>query len=288
MKNILLFISVLLFSSHLEAQSPGVEKTLLWKITGPGIQSPSYLYGTIHLMCKDDIVVSAELRARFYSTRQLYLELDMDDPSVLSKTMLEMNMKNDTTLTQLLSKPAYDSVATAFQKITNIPLQMMQRIKPELIETSIYPSLLGCDGSEAWEQRFMQMAKANNMEVKGLEKVEDQLKIFDAIPYKVQAEELKASVLHIDSIKTGFQKMLAVYKQKDLDSLSKMIATGDDLSGYSSMLLTDRNKKWVPEIIEQAKIKPTFFAVGAGHLGNADGVINLLRKEGYTVSPVMY
>ncbi|MBS1746660.1 MAG: TraB/GumN family protein [Bacteroidetes bacterium] len=288
MKNIFLFLSAFFFSINGHTQSNSSAKTLLWKITGPGIDSASYLYGTIHLMCKDDIVVSTELRAIFYTTQQLYLELDMDDPSVLTKTMQEMNMKNDTTLKQLYSEAAYDSVANAFQKITNIPLQMMLHVKPELIETSIYPSLLGCDGSEAWEQKFMQLAKANNMEIKGLEKVEDQLKIFDAIPYKVQAEELKESVLNIDSIKTGFQKMLSVYKQKDLDSLSKMINEGDDMSGYSDMLLTNRNKKWIPEIIEQAKLKPTFFAVGAGHLGNADGVINLLKEQGYTVTPVMY
>ncbi len=62
----------------------------------------------------------------------------------------------------------------------------------------------------------------------------------------------------------------------------------DEISDYSDLLLTNRNKKWIPEIIEQAKLKPTFFAVGAAHLGNDVGVINLLRKQGYTVTPVNY
>src|SRR4029077_13235033 len=100
-----------------------LEKTLLWQITGPGISSPSYLYGTIHLMCPDDIIVSTELRAKFYSTKELFLELDMDDPAVLAKTMTQMNMKNDTTLRQLLSKQQYDSVSAYFKKITGMPLE---------------------------------------------------------------------------------------------------------------------------------------------------------------------
>jgi len=287
MKRIFLLSIIIIASFITDAQTP-LAKTLLWQITGPGIASPSYLYGTIHLMCKDDIIVSTELRAKFYSTQQLYLELDMDDPSVLVKTMAHMNMKNDTTLNQLLPKPTYDSVSIAFQKITNIPLQMMQSMKPELISTAIYPSLLGCDGSEAWEQRFMQMAKANNMEIKGLEQIEDQLKIFDEIPYKTQAEELKETVLNIDSVKTSFTQMLDVYKHKDLDSLSKMMNDENDLSAFNDLLLVNRNKKWISEIIEQAKLKPTFFAVGAGHLGNTNGVINLLRKNGYTITPVNY
>lgn len=283
------FISViLLLASFITKAQSALEKTLLWQITGPDITAPSYLYGTIHLMCPDDIVVSTELRAKFYSAKQLYLELDMDDPSVLMKTMQQMTMKNDTTLKQLLPPAQYDSVVSAFQHISGLPLTLMQKMKPQLIESAIYPKLLGCEGAQAWEQKFMQMAKANNMEIKGLEQVEDQLKIFDEIPYKAQAEEFAQSVLHIDSVKESFDKMLALYKQKDLDALSNMMDETSTPSDFMDKLLNNRNKKWIPEIIEQAKLKPTFFAVGAAHLGSTNGVINLLRQKGYTVTPVFY
>ena len=277
----------MLVSIFAKAQAT-LEKTLLWQITGPGIKAPSYLYGTIHLMCQDDIVVSTELRAKFYSTKQLYLELDMDDPSVMSKTMSQMKMKNDTTLKQLLPPQQYDSVAKAFQKISGLSITMMQNLKPELLESVIYPSLLGCESAQAWEQKFMQMAKANNMEIKGLEQVEDQLKIFDEIPYSLQAQEFAETVLNIDSVKKSFNDMLVLYKQKDLSALNNMMDDEDGFSDYSDLLLANRNEKWIPEIIEQAKIEPTFFAVGAAHLGNEVGVINLLRKKGYTVTPVNY
>jgi uncharacterized protein YbaP (TraB family) len=270
------------------AQS-ALEKTLLWQITGPGIKVPSYLYGTIHLMCPQDIIVSTVLRAKFYSTKQLYLELDMDDPTVMAKTMSEMNMKNDTTLQQLLPPSQYDSVAAAFKQLTQLPLEMMQSMKPELLETVIYPSLLGCDGAEAWEQKFAKMAKANNMEIKGLEQVEDQLKIFDEIPYTLQAKEFAETVLNIDSVKKNFNDMLDMYKHKDLEGLNKMSDDNDGaFAGYSDLLLKNRNQKWIPEIIEQAKLKPTFFAVGAAHLGNDIGVINLLRQQGYIITPIDY
>ena len=134
----------------------------------------------------------------------------------------------------------------------------------------------------------MQMAKANNMEIKGLEQVEDQLKIFDEIPYSLQAQEFAETVLNIDSVKKSFNDMLVLYKQKDLSALNNMMDDEDGFSDYSDLLLTNRNEKWISEIIEQAKIEPTFFAVGAAHLGNEVGVINLLRKKGYTVTPVNY
>ncbi len=287
MKKMFTSILITIIALQTTAQTT-LENTLLWKITGPGINAPSYLYGTIHLMCPQDIVVSTELRAKFYSTKQLFLELDMDDPSVLAKTMTQMNMANDTTLSQLLSKEQYDSVASAFQKMTGMPLTMLETMKPELIETVIYPSLLGCQGAEAWEQKFTEMAKANNMEVKGLEQIEDQLKIFDAIPYKVQAEELAETILNIDSVKKSFLGMLQLYKEKNLKALNNMMNAEDAFAEYSDLLLTNRNAKWIPEIIEQAKTKPTFFAVGAAHLGAENGVINLLKKQGYSVTPVTY
>lgn len=280
--------ALLIFASFGTKAQTSLEKTLLWQITGPGIKAPSYLYGTIHLMCPQDIIVSTELRAKFYATKELFLELDMDDPSVLAKTMTQMNMKNDTTLTQLLSLEQYDSVALSFKKLTGMSLDMVQTMKPELIESIIYPSLLGCQGAEAWEQKFVKMAKVNNMTVKGLEQVEDQLDIFDEIPYKMQAKELAETVLHIDSVKKSFMDMLESYKQKDLDALNKLTDDEGEFSDYNDLLLTNRNAKWIPEIIEQAKLRPTFFAVGAAHLGNENGVINLLRKKGYTVLPVAY
>ena len=278
------FCAMYLFSS---AQTE-LENTLLWQITGPGITKPSYLYGTIHLMCPDEIKVSDTLRARFYQTKKLFLEIKLDDPSVMLKMMQQMQMKNDTTLQQLLTPAEYDSVEVQFKKLTGMSLSMMNNMKPELLESLIYPSLLGCKGAEAWEQKFEQLAQANNMEINGLEDVDDQIKIFDEIPYKDQAEELAKTLNNIDSTKQSFNRLLQLYKEKNLSALCKMLNEGSDLSQYNDILLNNRNKKWIPEIIKQAKLEPSFFAVGAGHLGNANGLINLLIQQGYTVSPVNY
>ena len=67
-----------------------------------------------------------------------------------------------------------------------------------------------------------------------------------------------------------------------------MLNQNDVLTQYDDLLLNNRNKKWIPEIIRQVKLQPTFFAVGAGHLGNANGLINLLKSEGFTILPVNY
>src|SRR5947208_7052257 len=153
MKKIFAAVSFCVICFFVQAQ-PALQKTLLWQITGPGISKPSYLYGTIHLMCADEIKVSDTLRARFYSTQKLFLEVNLDDPSVMVKTMQQMQMKGDTTLMKLLTAATYDSLATQFKNLTGMSLSMMNKMKPELVESLIYPSLLGCESTGAWEQKF--------------------------------------------------------------------------------------------------------------------------------------
>ena len=52
-------------------------------------------------------------------------------------------------------------------------------------------------------------------------------------------------------------------------------------------LLDDRNKNWVGQLKNILKEKNIFIAVGAGHLVGKNGLIELLKKEGYTVKPLL-
>lgn len=58
------------------------EKSMLWEISGPGLAKPSYLFGTIHVICSQDFQISDALKTRLADTDQLYLELDYDDPNL--------------------------------------------------------------------------------------------------------------------------------------------------------------------------------------------------------------
>ena len=77
-------------------------------------------------------------------------------------------------------------------------------------------------------------------------------------------------------------KMVEMYKQQDIDAMSKMLQSEDesDLAGYENMLVNSRNRNWIPLMGKAMKEKSLFFAVGAGHLGGKNGVVHLLRKEG--------
>jgi uncharacterized protein YbaP (TraB family) len=166
-------------------------------------------------------------------------------------------------------------------------LTMLNKTKPILLMSMIYPSLLGCS-PEGWETRFQSMGKEKDMELKGLETIQEQMGVFDSIPYKVQAEMFKKTMYGIDSAKQTFKEMVDLYKTKDVDKLYRMSIGDDDFGKYEDVLLNKRNNNWISRMAKEMKVMPTFFAVGAGHLGGRNGVIALLRKKGYKVSPVIY
>src|SRR3954454_22299287 len=88
--------------------------TLLWRISGKNLQKPSYLFGTMHMICANDIELSDSLRSAIKNTDKVYLELDMDDMFQMLGAMSHMTMRDDTTLADLLSRDEYKKVKDYF------------------------------------------------------------------------------------------------------------------------------------------------------------------------------
>src|SRR4051812_46442396 len=76
-------------------------KTLLWEITGNGLQKAVYIYGTMHLLCAKDVVLSNNFKQIIQNVDEIYFEIDMDDMSELLTGFTKGKMKNDTTLADL-------------------------------------------------------------------------------------------------------------------------------------------------------------------------------------------
>src|SRR5215210_657601 len=84
--------------------------TLLWRISGKGLEKPSYLFGTMHMICADDISLSDSLKKAIQGADNVYLELDMDNLFEMLGAMQHMNMRGDTTLASLLTAEEYKKV----------------------------------------------------------------------------------------------------------------------------------------------------------------------------------
>ncbi len=280
MKKILLAL-ITLFATHGNAQ------TLLYKISGNGLKAPSYIYGTIHITC--DASLDVNTKKALDETQQLYLELDMDDPSMMTSMMGGMSMQNGEKMSNLASAEDFALVDEYLTKNMGASAKMLDNLKPFMVSTMLLPGLMPCTLTSV-EDELMKISKAQNEEIYGLETVEEQLAVFDKIPYQIQMDELVASVKNkFADDKLELDKMFELYEKKDLDAMLDMMDTSknDIVAKYQDDLLNNRNANWIPKITKIAKEKPTFFGVGAGHLGGDHGVLALLRKSGFTVTPVL-
>ena len=266
--------------------SQELEKSLLWKISGNGLKDDSYLFGTIHITC-DATLDDNTLRA-LDNTKQLYLELDMDEKSMQMQMMKLMMMKDGAKLSTLLSPEDFKILDEFMKKNLNMSAKLFDSFKPFMISSMLFPKMLDCK-SQSVESELMKITKEQNEEIFGLEKAEDQMKVFDEISYQDQADELLKTVKdNLEKDKKEFQEMITIYQNKDIEGMLKMMSDSDNkiTSENQDILLNDRNKKWIPIMVKIMKDKPTFFGVGAGHLAGEEGVIKLLRKQGYKVEAV--
>ncbi len=266
------------------AQVP-TERNLLWEISGKDLPKPSYLYGTIHITCAKEISPSAIFKQTFSRTQQLYLELDFDDSNLSSNLASSMVLPPGKTLRSYLKPKDYDIVAQFFGKTLNLPLDQLSNIKPLFLESLAIPALNACPiGS--WEANLTQMAQDRKLPVEGLETVEEQVAVFDKIPLAAQVQSLLDLARNPAKTKKELQTLGAQYRSQELALMAGAFGRDPAMRPYEAAFLGDRNRRWIPRILRVAKAKPTFFAVGAGHLGGKDGVIALLRRSGYKVRAV--
>ena len=273
------------------------DKALLWEVSGEDLPKPSFVFGTIHMINKTDFFLTEGAKQALASTDKITFEINMEDMgniAALMPVMMKMFMADGKTLKDLYSEEEYKLVQAHFEKL-GLPLAFMGRIKPMFLSMMASEDAMNMQNPSqeseivSYEMELMKMAQDQEKAVDGLETAEFQMSLFDSIPYDVQAQMLMASIEsdETDSESNQLEEMVKMYKDQDIQGMQRMVK-GDTggISEYEELLLLRRNRNWIPIMEDMMANNPTFFAVGAGHLGGEEGVIALLRKAGYKVEPV--
>lgn len=266
-------------------------KALLWEITGNDLTEPSFLYGTIHMIPKEDFFLTEATKEAFKQVEKVTFEIDMktmNDFSTLFSIIGEIMMDDGITLKDLVTEDEYALIKKHFEE-AGLPLFLFEKVKPLFLSTFLSGDM-GADGMSSgkivsYEMEFMQMAEEKEYETDGLETIAFQMSVFDSIPYKDQAKMLVEGISADGEEDSQFAEMVELYKQQDIDGMVKFMSGDEGFESYEDVLLTKRNENWIPLMADMMKNQATFFAVGAGHLGGKKGVIELLRNQGYTLTP---
>jgi uncharacterized protein YbaP (TraB family) len=195
MKRLSAGLLITLVSLSSLAQKTNPDNTLLWKISGNGLEKPSYLYGTIHLICAEDANLSDNLKKVISECEDVYFEVDMDNLFEMFGAMNKMKMKGDTTLKDLLSPEDYTKVKDYFaKKESPFPFSVLETYKPILAASTLETSGVPCENTSMMEQVIMKEANIYKKRIRGLETMASQAGVLDSIPYKLQADQLVAYI----------------------------------------------------------------------------------------------
>ena len=273
------------------------EDALLWEITGNNLPHESYLFGTIHMISADRFFWPDGALAAFDKSQDVVFEIDLDDMfdmgaqmGLITKAFMSDNQK----LSDFYSEEDWGLVKSHFDNM-GIPMFFLEKLKPMFLTVFASGDVemgqgFGEDSSmKSYEMEIYELAQDSKKDVDGLESMEYQMSVFDSIPYQVQADMLIETIKSSDSENDAFKEMVDMYVAQDINRMvSAMSEEEAGIEGYEDVLLYQRNRNWIPIMSEKMKTAKTFFAVGAGHLGGKDGVIDLLQREGYTLKPLSH
>lgn len=261
------------------------EEGVFWEIIGPDSSTPSYLFGTIHLICKEDFAINDKIAVKLKQADYLVLEIDMDDPQLQVAMQQNLYNKEGQKITDFLSEEAYHTVHTFIKERTGMDMDMLKEMRPMVLMSLLYNNLLECE-TMSLEMELMSLANNGNNEVLGLETVEDQMALFDHIPLSNQYESFYAYIKDIEKGQDEFRELINAYKEEKIIDLLQMVAESPEYKDYQDVFLYERNQNWLKPMKRIMKNGQAFFAVGAGHLAGPKGLIHLLKSQGFTVKRI--
>lgn len=287
MKKIFLFLALMAGTFSANAQ-------LLWKISGNGIEKPSYIFGTHHVANKSICDEISGFDQAYESVEQVIGEVEtalMNDKKVMMKMMPMMMMPDGQKLSSLFTEEEVQVISDCLKNSgLGLGLEAFDSMKPIVI-TSTLQVLLSMehfpDGAnqEGIDSHLQTIAKADGKVVGGLETVEFQADMLYNEDLKKQAEDLLEMAEDMDKGIEQIEELAEIYQSQDMKKIGKMIKKGSSKKELEK-LLYGRNRNWIEQMKVIIPQTPTLFVVGAGHLPGKNGVLDLLKKEGYKVEPI--
>ena len=280
----LLFLSLLVTSQTAEkVSSINNNNSLLWKISGNGLSKPSYLFGTYHMLCKDQFIIKDKVKNALEKSDGIVAEVNFLDSTEIA-TMQKMMMgtkKLSETLNEVQKKELDEAL-----KLYGLSLQQADNFSLTLLYSLMALKAVDCPPADikTIDIELMQMAKASGKTIGALETMAGQIQIMEKA-YSLQ--DVLKQMKNTEGNKTVYARLAAAYIAEDLVVLDELLKDPAFMTkDQEKYMLTLRNNSWVKSMPALMKNNSLFFAVGAGHLWGDEGVITLLTNMGYTVQPV--
>lgn len=293
---LLIYIWVLVLPGIANSQvvGDGYNNSLIYKIQSD--TNTVYILGSIHVLAEEYYPLTRSFSYAYYNSQKVVFEID---PEILfshdsfSKHEKQYTLQNGKTLKTVLSPKTY---ALVKQKIKALGgnIQDVQQYKPWVLYLTLsgrFDSSIDFRPELGIENHFYRMAKDAGKPTGGLETIQDQLNVFDTLPFNVQDALLQESLAITGSKEReqAFLHMVKDWHQGNLDGLEQLVESFKTYPLFYKKLLVQRNQNWVPQIESfLQEEKNVLIIVGAAHLAGKDGLLALLTEKGHHIERVSY
>lgn len=275
-----------------------VNAQLLWKISGNGLEKPSYLFGTHHIAPVSVIDSVPGMSETISGVDKIYGEMIMSEATTPQAQQVMMGYAmapQDSLLTTVLAPAQLDSLNTVLKRYMG-PMgsaNQFAQLKPAMLSTllalmqsqTIFPNF---NPQQQLDGEIQKRGAALGKEIGGFETIQDQCNALFGSSIIEQAESLMDMVRHDDQSAEMAKKLAQAYLSGDLNAMLALME--DPANGaseeWTERMINRRNANWMRVMAGLLPTASVFIAVGAGHLPGDAGLISLLRKNGYSVDPV--
>jgi len=283
MKRILLSIALVLILC-----TQALAESSVWRVQKG--DSVFFLGGTFHLLRPSDFPLPPEFDKAYQASDLLVFETDLgrlNDASAQEKLLSQAMYADGSTIDKYLSPKTY-RLLNEFCTAKGIPLENLKHFKPSIIAVTMLTVELAKLGvaQQGVDTFFYQLATQDKKATEGLETVDEQIQFVVGMGEGNEDAFITHSLRDLESIKQNYETMVEAWKKGDIKKLDALFVAEvkAKLPKLYKELLADRNAKWLPRIEAYRETpKKEFILVGAGHLAGPDGIIEALRRKGYTV-----
>lgn len=299
MKKICLMLLLLMAAVTMQAQ-------LLWKISGNGLQKPSYIIGTYHLAPVSFTDSIKGLKAALDASEQVYGEIvmaDLTSPENQQKAQAAMMLPDGQTLDKLFTADEMTRINALVKSVLGVDMtnpmvaQQLGKLTPYALQVQLGVLIYlkkhpGFNPNEGFDSYFQKEAAAKGKGVGGLETFDFQINtLYKSATMERQKQLLLCMADNLEFTEEQTENVVKAFFTQDLDGIEKAMDaklnnTCDGTPEEKETLIYSRNDNWMKQMPEIMKQKGTFFAVGAGHLPGERGLLAQLKKAGYTVEGI--
>jgi len=287
-QRVILALAMLLLVPPMSAQEPVADEamTFMWRAQRGG--TTVFLLGSVHAMREDSYPLPPAMEAAFDSVEKLVFEVDLDDLGSAAIQMLAAGtLDGEETLEEIVGPATWTRLMIHVEK-TSFPAGMFQRMKPWMAAVTITALAMteaGYLSSAGVDAYFSRRAEEAGKERIALETVEFQVGLFADLTAEQSLAFLRYSLIDLETVIPELDELSANWRAGKVAAVEALMAEGfDEFPELLDKMVTDRNRAWMSPIEELlAGDSNAMVVVGALHLVGEDGVVNLLRKKGYTV-----